>query len=59
MRKLIVLLLLIPLITVMATKDPKGVGQVVQVIITAGAWLLEMAAELLNQIANALGGVHY
>ena len=56
MKKLIMLLLVIPLITVMATKDPQAAGKLAQGIITVGAWLLETTANILVHIGNALGG---
>lgn len=57
MSKLIVFLLVIlPLITVMATKDPKGAGQLAQGIVMAGAWLLETTAKLLVDIGHIFGG---
>ena len=52
-KKIVLTLLVIPLIIVMATKDPQAVGRLVVVIITVGAKLLSFVATLLNVL---LGG---
>ncbi len=58
-RKLVYLFLALPLLTVMATKDPRGMGHVVQAIIMIGAGLLEFTAKLLSDLANLLAGKNY
>lgn len=50
MNKVILTLLVIPLIIVMAAKDPQAAGHLVQVIITWGAKLLNAVATLLNDL---------
>lgn len=55
MKSLIVTLLVIPLIIVMAVRDPQGTGHLVALVITLGARLLNGVATFLNAI---LGGHH-
>ncbi len=59
MKKVGYLLLALPLLTVMATKDPRGMGQVAQAIIMIGAWLLEVTAKALVDLANLVAGKYF
>ncbi len=52
MSKFVLTLLVIPLLIVMAVKDPPGVGHLVQLIITMGAKLLDVVATILNNLLN-------
>lgn len=51
--KLLVVLLIIPLLIVMATRDPQGVAHLVEMIFTLGAKLLNATATFLDSL---LGG---
>jgi len=53
MNKFVLTLLVLPLLIVMAAKDPQSMGHLVQMIITLGARLLNGVATILN---NLLGG---
>lgn len=53
MKKLLVLLLVIPLIVVMATKDPSSMGKLVQLVFTVGAKLLDAVAALLTSLVRS------
>ena len=53
MNKLVIVLLVIPLLIVMATKDPQGVGHLVEIIIALGAKLLNATAVLLNHLVGS------
>ncbi len=59
MRKVVFLLLALPLLTVIATKDPRGMGHVAQAIIMLGAGLLEFTAKFLTDLANLVAGKHF
>jgi hypothetical protein len=52
-NKLILIFLVIPLLIVMAAKDPQGMGHLVQLIITIGAKLLNAVAALLNNLLSS------
>lgn len=56
---LIFLLVVLPLLTVMATKDPRGMGQLAQAIIMLGAYLLELTARILTGLANLAAGKYF
>lgn len=51
-RNLVLTMLVIPLIIVMAAKDPQAMGRIVDFVITAGAWLLNAVAEILNALVG-------
>ncbi len=51
--KLLLIALVIPLLIVMATRDPKGVAHLVEMILTLGAKLLSATANFLDSL---LGG---
>jgi hypothetical protein len=53
MGKLIVVLLVIPLLIVMATRDPRGTAHLVELVFVAGARVLNAVATILD---NLLGG---
>lgn len=53
MRKLILTLLVVPLVIVIATKSPQATGHLVELIITAGAKVLDGVATFLGDL---LGG---
>ncbi len=53
LRKLLVILLVIPLLIVMATRDPQGVAHLVELILSLGAKLLNGTATFLDRL---LGG---
>lgn len=50
MNKLVLTLLVIPLLIVMAARDPQGMGHLVQMIFTIGAKLLDGVATILNNL---------
>lgn len=51
--KLLLVLLVIPLLIVMATRDPQGIAHLVEMIFTVGAKLLNATATFLDSL---LGG---
>jgi len=51
--KLLFTLLVIPLLIVMATRDPQGVAHLVEVIFTVGAKLLNGTATFLVNLLGA------
>ena len=51
--KFVLTLLVRPLLVVMAVKDPQGMGHLVQLIITAGANLLNAVAAFLNNLLSS------
>jgi len=51
--KLLLALLVIPLLIVMATRDPQGIAHLVEMILTLGAKLLNATATFLDAL---LGG---
>jgi len=53
LAKLLLILLVIPLLIVMATRDPQGVAHLVEMIFTLGAKLLNGTASFLISL---LGG---
>jgi hypothetical protein len=53
MKKVILILLVIPLIIVLAAKDPQGMGHLVQLIITVGAKLLNAVATLISDLLGS------
>ena len=53
LNKLVLTLLVIPLLIVMAARDPQGMGHLVEMIFTVGAKLLNGVATILNSL---LGG---
>ena len=54
----LLILLLIPLLIVMAVKDPQTVAHLVRVIFTAGGRMLNDTAVLLNSLLDGLFGGH-
>ncbi|HUY44749.1 MAG TPA: hypothetical protein VMV92_03345 [Streptosporangiaceae bacterium] len=52
MKRLILIMLVIPLIIVMAARDPQGVGHLVELLITAGAKLLNAVATAISDLLN-------
>jgi hypothetical protein len=50
MKKLIIIVLVIPLIFVMAAKDPQAIGHFLQSVITVGAKILDTTANILNDL---------
>jgi len=53
MKKLILILLVIPLIIVMVVQEPQAAGHLAQLIITWGAKLLQAVAAALNSLLNS------
>lgn len=53
LAKLLLILLVIPLLIVMATRDPQGFAHLVEMIFTSGARLLSGTA---NFLISLLGG---
>ena len=51
--KLLVIFLVIPLLIVMATRDPQGTAHVVEMIFTLGAKLLNATATFLDSLLGA------
>ena len=51
--KAILTLLVVPLIVVMAARDPQGTGHLVALLITAGAKLLTAVADFLNALLGS------
>jgi hypothetical protein len=56
MKKLIVVMLVIPLIIVLAVEDPQGAGHLVQFVITVGAKLLHATATMLHSLLAGNAG---
>lgn len=54
MKRLILVLLVIPLIFVLAAKDPQGAGHLVQLVIMVGAKLLNAAATIIHDLLQGL-----
>jgi hypothetical protein len=54
-NKVILTFLVIPLVIVMAARDPQGMGHLAQRIITLGAKLLNAVAVLLNALLGSHG----
>lgn len=52
MKKVVLVLLVIPLIIVVATKDPHAAGQFVQLVVTVGAKVLDAVATLISDIVG-------
>jgi hypothetical protein len=55
-KKIVLMLLVIPLLIVMAVKDPQGAGHLVQFVITLGARLLNAVASFLNSLLGSQAG---
>lgn len=55
MNKVILTFLVIPLVIVMAVRDPQGMGHLAQLIITLGARLLNAVADILNTLLGSHG----
>jgi hypothetical protein len=55
-KKVVLVLLVIPLLIVMAAKDPQGTGHLVQFLITLGARLLNAVASFLNSLLGGHAG---
>ena len=53
LAKLLVVLLVVPLLIVLATRDPQGMAHLVELIFTVGAKLLNATASFLSTL---LGG---
>jgi hypothetical protein len=54
MKRLILILLVIPLIIVMAAQDPQGAGHLMQFIIIVGAKLLNAVATIIHDLLKGL-----
>ncbi len=52
-NKLVLTLLVIPLLVVLAVRDPQGVGHLVEIVFVGGAKLLNLVATV---VGNMLGG---
>ena len=50
--KLLLVLLVIPLLIVMATRDPQGIAHLVDMIFTVGAKLLNATATFLDSLLS-------
>jgi hypothetical protein len=52
-HKLVLVLLVIPLVIVLAARDPQGMGHLVAIIFTIGAKLLDGVAAILNTLVGS------
>ena len=53
MHKLVLILLVVPLVIVLAVRDPQGMGHLVAIIFTIGAKLLDGVATILNALTGS------
>jgi hypothetical protein len=52
-HKLVLILLVVPLVIVLAVRDPQGMGHLVAIIFTIGAKLLDGVATILNALTGS------
>lgn len=56
MGKLLVVLLVVPLLIVMATRDPQGMAHLLELVFSAGARLLNAVAAVIDSLLGGHAG---